>query len=108
MKTNIMVIIVENRDSKAPDVQEVLTKFGGIINARLGLHENDFNEGKIILDLVDNAENARISLQLVTLKDDVPVEQNFKSFHCCCPEKNKIKNIINKIISIFILCLLFI
>ena len=56
MKTNIMVIIVENRDSKAPDVQEVLTKFGSIINARLGLHENDFNEGKIILDLVDNAE----------------------------------------------------
>ena len=56
MKTNIMVIIVENRDSKAPDVQEVLTKFGSIINARLGLHENDFNEGKIILDLVDDAE----------------------------------------------------
>ena len=56
MKTNIMVIIVENRDSKAPDVQEVLTKFGSIINARLGLHENDFNEGKIILDLLDNAE----------------------------------------------------
>lgn len=56
MKTNIMVVIVENRDSKAPDVQEVLTKFGSIINARLGLHENDFNEGKIILDLVDNAE----------------------------------------------------
>ena len=46
--------------------------------------------------LVDNAENARISLQLVTLKDDVPVEQNFKSFHCCCPEKNKIKEFVAK------------
>jgi len=54
MKSNIMVIIVENRDSKAPDVQEVLTKFGSIINARLGLHENATNEGKIILDLEDN------------------------------------------------------
>ena len=54
MKSNIMVIIVENRDSKAPDVQEILTKFGEIINARLGLHSNgEFNEGKIILDLVD-------------------------------------------------------
>ena len=31
-----------------------MTKFGNIINARLGLHENEFNEGKIILDLVDD------------------------------------------------------
>lgn len=55
MKSNIMVIIVENRDSKAPDVQEVLTKFGSIINARLGLHDNGtFNEGKIILDLAND------------------------------------------------------
>ena len=59
MKTNIMVIIVENRDSKAPDVQEVLTKFGSVINARLGLHENDFNEGKIILDLADDQEQIK-------------------------------------------------
>lgn len=59
MKTNIMVIIVENRDSKAPDVQEVLTKFGSIINARLGLHENDFNEGKIILDLADDQDQIK-------------------------------------------------
>ena len=59
MKTNIMVIIVENRDSKAPDVQEVLTKFGSIINARLGLHENEFNEGKIILDLVDDEQQIK-------------------------------------------------
>ena len=59
MKSNIMVIIVENRDSKAPDVQEVLTKFGSIINARLGLHENGFNEGKIILDLEDNEEQIK-------------------------------------------------
>jgi hypothetical protein len=51
-----MIIIVENRDSKAPDVQEILTKFGSIINARLGLHENGFNEGKIILDLADDEE----------------------------------------------------
>lgn len=56
MRSNIMVIIVENRDSKAPDVQEVLTKFGSIINTRLGIHENSFNEGKIILDLEDNEE----------------------------------------------------
>ena len=59
MKSNIMVIIVENRDSKAPDVQEILTKFGSIINARLGLHENSFNEGKIILDLEDNEEQIK-------------------------------------------------
>ena len=56
MKSNIMVNIVENRDSKAPDVQEILTKFGNIINARLGLHENGFNEGKIILDLANDEE----------------------------------------------------
>ena len=57
MKSNIMVIIVENRDSKAPDVQEILTKYGSIINARLGLHSNDdFNEGKIILDLIEELD----------------------------------------------------
>lgn len=55
MKSNIMAIIVENRGSNATEVQEVLTKFGSIINARLGLHDNgNFNEGKIILDLDDD------------------------------------------------------
>ena len=69
MKSNIMVIIVENRDSKAPDVQEVLTKFGSIINARLGLHENEFNEGKIILDLEDNEEQIQeLSKELKGIK----------------------------------------
>lgn len=70
MKTNIMVIIIENRDSNAPDVQEVLTKFGSIINARLGLHDNrEFNEGKIILDLIDDEEQIKeLSNELKNIK----------------------------------------
>ncbi len=35
--------------------------------------------------LLENIENARISLQLVTLKDDVPVEHDISEFKCRAP-----------------------
>lgn len=51
----IMGILVDNRNACAPKVQEILTKHGCIIKARLGLHEVDekqcYDEGLIILQL---------------------------------------------------------
>ncbi len=44
--------------------------------------------------LIDNAENARISLQLVTLKKDVPVEHEIKEYACCIPEADKLNKFI--------------
>lgn len=46
--------------------------------------------------LIDNTENARISLQLVTLKNDVPVDHEIKEYICCMPETNKINQFIAK------------
>lgn len=46
--------------------------------------------------LVDNRENALISLQLVTLKNDVPVEDEIEAFSCRCPEKEKLTAFIDR------------
>jgi len=51
---NLMGIVIGNRKTYAPDVQEVLTRFGKIIKMRIGLHEDsseNTNEGFIILNL---------------------------------------------------------
>ena len=51
---NLMGIVIGNRKTFAPDVQEVLTRFGKIIKMRIGLHEDsseNTNEGFIILNL---------------------------------------------------------
>lgn len=73
MKYNIMGIVVENRDSKAPDIQEILTKFGCIINLRIGYHdklnEACLNEGLIILELSDNKKEIdKLEKELKTIK----------------------------------------
>ena len=50
----IMVIKVNHRVQKAPEMQEILTKFGCNIKVRLGLHEAGdacSNQGLIILQL---------------------------------------------------------
>lgn len=38
---SVMAIKVEERAAKAPNLQEVLTKYGCIIKARVGFHETD-------------------------------------------------------------------
>ena len=73
MKYNIMGIVVENRDSNAPDLQEILTKFGCIINLRIGYHEKIqnacLNEGLIILELSnENDEIEKFQKELKTIK----------------------------------------
>lgn len=51
----IMAIIIDQRSSAAPEVQEILTKFGHIIQIRLGFHEVHHN---------NHGETGRILLQL--------------------------------------------
>ena len=46
--------------------------------------------------LLDNRDNALISLQLVTLKNDVPVAEDVESFSCRCPEKEKLVAFIDR------------
>lgn len=46
--------------------------------------------------IIDHAEDARVSLKLVTLKKDVPVEIPLEDFHCRCPEPDKLHQFIDK------------
>jgi hypothetical protein len=39
METTIMALSIEPRNVHAPEVQNILTKYGCIIKTRLGLHE---------------------------------------------------------------------
>ena len=57
----IMAIKIEPRVKNAPEVQEVLTKYGCIIQTRIGLHEASqtscSNAGLILLNLIDNNDD---------------------------------------------------
>ena len=73
MSYNIMGIVIENRDSNAPDIQEILTKFGCLINLRIGYHEKIkdacLNEGLVILELSDDKlEIEKLQKELKTIK----------------------------------------
>ena len=46
--------------------------------------------------LLDNVDKARISLRLVTLKDDVPVDDNFNAFRCRCPEPTAVESFVSE------------
>ena len=72
MKYNIIGIVIENRVNKAPEFQEILTKYGCIINLRIGYHEKMpnvcSNEGLIILELSDETEEIeRLMEELKTI-----------------------------------------
>ncbi len=59
---NIMAVLINHRTSKAPKVQEVLTKHGCKIKMRLGLHETDnvcSEEGLVILQLDGSSEEIK-------------------------------------------------
>lgn len=51
---NVMIVKINHRVQKAGLMQEIFTKYGDIIEVRLGLHESDDvsgNHGLIILQL---------------------------------------------------------
>lgn len=60
---NIMAVVVNRRSSKAPEFQEVLTKYGCLIKVRLGLHEAGnvcSEEGLILLQLAGNKDEIKV------------------------------------------------
>lgn len=59
-------------------------------------HAAEIKQEKRRQTIIDNAENARISLQLVTLKDDVPVDKKVTDYACRCPEHDKIFAFLDK------------
>lgn len=59
-------------------------------------HAAEIKQEKRRQVLLDNLENARISLQLVTLKSDVPVEHELKEYTCRAPEAEKLTKFIDK------------
>lgn len=63
----IMAIKIEPRIKNAPEVQEVLTKYGCIIQTRIGLHEASqsscSNSGIILLNLIENKNEEITKLQ---------------------------------------------
>ncbi|WP_300379483.1 hypothetical protein [Clostridium sp.] len=73
----IMAIKIEPRIKKAPEVQEVLTKYGCLIQTRIGLHEASqdscANSGLILLNLLDNEkeEVSKLQVELNNIKGTV-------------------------------------
>lgn len=65
----IMAIKILPRDVSAPKVQQILTKYGCIIQTRLGLHEADKGtcspSGLIILNLINEGD------EIKKLKDEL-------------------------------------
>lgn len=58
---NIVAIHLKNRTGDAPDVQEVLTDYGGIIRVRVGIHATDHpsDEGLILLHICGEETEAQ-------------------------------------------------
>lgn len=57
-----------DRETRAPSVQEVFTKYGSQINTRLGLHDSiNPSNGLILLEMSDTEETARLIQELDAL-----------------------------------------
>ncbi|MEW6621917.1 MAG: hypothetical protein AB1420_02080 [Bacillota bacterium] len=57
--TSVMAILIDSRTEAVPKVQDTLTKYGYIINMRLGLHQAGdkcSDNGLIILNLCGSKE----------------------------------------------------
>lgn len=68
--STVMAILIDKRTDAAPTVQEILTKNGCIIDARIGLHHvGDYSEeGLIILNLCGSEEEiTKLETELQTV-----------------------------------------
>ncbi|MBO5442725.1 MAG: DNA polymerase I [Alphaproteobacteria bacterium] len=73
---------------------ELVNQFGSlqeILNRAEEIKQNKRRE-----TLIANKRNAEISLQLVTLKNDVPVEHDIEEYECRKPELSKIMAFVDK------------
>ena len=59
-------------------------------------HATEIKQEKRRQSIIENAENARISLQLVTLKNDVPVDKDVTEYECRCPKHDKVFAFLDK------------
>ena len=73
---------------------QLINEYGSVEG--LLAHAQEIKQEKRRQAIIDNAENARISLKLVTLKKDVPLTQNIKDFVCRCPDAERLHAFINK------------
>ncbi len=73
---------------------QLINEYGSVEG--LLAHAQEIKQEKRRQAVIDNAENARISLRLVTLKNDVPVTQNIKDFVCRCPDAERLHAFIDK------------
>ena len=73
MACDIMVVKMEQRRERSPEVQEVLSKFGCSIKVRLGLHETEnvcSDEGILVLQLTgDTDEMLKLEKALNEMKN---------------------------------------
>jgi len=66
----IMAVLINKRSEAAPQVQEILTKYGCIIRIRLGVHEVEAcrEEGLVLLQLCGKQEEiAKLEAELTQL-----------------------------------------
>ncbi|NMB25988.1 MAG: hypothetical protein GX986_10700 [Firmicutes bacterium] len=67
-----MGVYLSNRREQAPDVQEVLTKYGDMIRSRTGVHDPATSKGLITLSL--EADHGEIQALEAELEDVSGVE----------------------------------
>ena len=73
---------------------ELINQFGSL--EEVLTHAPEIKQNKRRETLMNNTEQARISLQLVTLKDDVPVEHDIETYPCRVPVKNNVITFVDK------------
>jgi hypothetical protein len=72
---SILGILVDERKSTAPKVQEVLTKHGEIITARFGIHDpGEVQNGLITLNVLSTDEELEKLSDELSLLDGVQVK----------------------------------
>jgi len=71
--TTIIGLRVKNRNNSATKIQKILTKYGCIINTRLGLHDKSqdccSSLGLILLEIIDDTNANNIIQELEKIKD---------------------------------------
>ena len=73
---------------------ELINNFGSL--EEVLSRASEIKQNKRRETLLNNIEQARISLQLVTLKTDVPVEHSIEYYPCHTPQKEKVMKFIEK------------
>ena len=76
--TTIIGIKISNRLESAVSVQEILTKYGGIIKTRIGLHEEINGQcsprGLILLEIINDEESIKIANELCDI-EEIEIQQ---------------------------------